>query len=263
MRPLLYGGLLLLAACAPPTPFPVTPVATRITPEAATTQEGVATVAPIRYGVLPNAADYAPLADLGRYRTTLEVIDGETDTSQYDVLTGFGIYDGWTVAPVRFNISLILNTQRPPLDVNAIADVVRHAVQPDAVIETIAIPGAEVLFTDPWDSNRSKAVLANVGYPNGFTIYATASALPGTDAIINAFAATNITVRTVQNFSASPHLQMVGWHSDEQRSAWEAEFGSTNVIDLYTLPISYTTNGDFVTTFTDDGWVIAARREVP
>ncbi len=263
MRVLLTGVVFVLAACAPPTPFPVTPVATQVTPQAAVTQDVVATIAPVRYGVLPNAADYAPLEELGRYRTELEVIDGETDVSQYDVLTGFGVYDGWTEAPVRFNVSLIINTQRPPLDVSEIADVARHAVQIDPVLDVLTIPGTEALFTESWDSNRSKEVLANIGYPDGFTIYASATSLPGTDAIMSGFAAANITVQTVQNLSTSPHLQVVGWHANAQRSEWEAEFGRANVIDLYSLPISYNTNGDFVTTFTDDGWVIAARRDEP
>ncbi len=258
----------LLVGCGPPpTPFAVTPIATEppTLPAISSGQSGgvdvLPTRVPVRYGVLPNTADYIPAAALQAANAQVDVLHEQSELTQYDVLVGYGVYDGWTESPVRTTVALALNTALAPLDDADINVIVREAARPADAMPALEIPGATALYTPAEDARTLRERLANAGYPDGITIYASAAAVPGTAQTLASLATANVQVVPVQNAPAPPHLTLAVWHSDDERAALVDQFGAGNVIDLYALPISYSTNGDLLTTFTDDGWVIAARRE--
>ena len=49
------------------------------------------------------------------------------------------------------------------------------------------------------------------------------------------------------------------WTNPDERGKWVTQFGAANVIDLYSLPISYLAVPGFQITFTPDGWPLPTR----
>jgi hypothetical protein len=259
---LLLAFVALAAGCAPPpTPFPVTPVVTR-PPTAAPLTSGespaLATRAPVRYGVLPGTEDYLP-ATL-RETANVEVLTNLSVASDYDVLVGFGVVDGWQTSPTVMQLALIVNEALPPLDVPEIAAVVRAAAHPAPVVESLGFPGLNVLAPTP-DMNANREALANAGYPAGIVLHGRAVDLPGAADVLAGLRASNVEVRLTPQSTTPPHVEVILWRHESERATLVETHGAANVINLYTLPISYTLNDDLLTTFTDDGWIVAARKE--
>ncbi len=247
--------MLLLSACAPPpTPVPVTPV---ITQEATLTPSGesvpVATLAPIRYGILPNAADYAPVDQLQSNRVQVSTVTELGEATEYDVQVGFGTVDGWEAVSVELSpVTLTLDTSRPPFNMPALADIVAQAVQADAIVTSANIPGMQSLTTTTDTSpTRQQTRLANAGYPDGISVYGRMDNLPGIASVLDQLRAANITVTPTETPNAHLHIG---------RQA-NAPASDVRVIDLYTLPMSYTARDDVLITFLESGWVIAARED--
>jgi hypothetical protein len=255
--------LFIIAGCSPPpTPFPVTPINSQeptLAPGAATAAQlggALPTREPVRYGVLPNAERHAPLETLRRANMQITILGAESDATQFDVMTGFGVYDGWVRTDNAPTISLVINPQLEPFNNADLLALVRESVQIPVVLQDI--PETEVRYTPAGDTAKNKTALANLGYPNGITIFGKVDSYPGAREILGSMATTNINVLAAQNATA-PHLQVIGWDNATLRETYVSEFGAENVIDLYTLPISYYLNGEFLTAFTDDGWVIVSR----
>ena len=59
--------------------------------------------------------------------------------------------------------------------------------------------------------------------------------------------------------SGQIHLALVAWTASEQRETWVTRLSSANVIDLYTIPISYLALPELTITFTQGGWPLATR----
>jgi hypothetical protein len=51
----------------------------------------------------------------------------------------------------------------------------------------------------------------------------------------------------------------VTWTAPETKQAWAARVGDANVVDLYTLPISFWAADGLNITFTQGGWPLARR----
>ncbi|MEM6284947.1 MAG: hypothetical protein AAF787_22340 [Chloroflexota bacterium] len=265
IRAFIFSAAVMLAACGPPpTPFAITPISSQeptLAPEAATAAQlggALPTREPVRYGVLPNAENHAPLEALRSANMQITILDETSDATQFDVMTGFGVYDGWQRTDAAPTVSLVFNTELAPLDNPDVLAVVRNAIQIPPILADI--PGTEVRFAPSSDAQAVKTALANLGYPTGITIYGKADSYPGAREVPGGMAAANITVLAAQRATA-PHIQVIGWDDMAQRETLVSAFGAENVIDLYTLPISYYLNGDFLTAFTDNGWVIVSRGE--
>ena len=211
-----------------------------------------ATVAPIRYGVLPNAADYAPMERLQSRRVQVSVLTGLNDPADYDVQVGFGNIAGWEAVPMELApVSLVLDVTRPPFDDPALVQVVRQAVAAEAIVAEAEIIGMQALAGG--GAADVRGALAKAGYPDGFSIYGRIDRLPGAAAVVAQLAEANITVTPTQAENA--HLRLARLADSERGAAEQA------VIDLYTLPMSYTVRDGLLVTFTDDGWVVAARED--
>ncbi|MEO1442191.1 MAG: hypothetical protein AAFV33_17460 [Chloroflexota bacterium] len=266
IRALFFGALIgVVAACGPPpTPFAITPISSQeptLAPDAATAAQpggALPTREPVRYGVLPNAENHAPLDALRQANMQITILDETSDATQFDVMTGFGVYDGWERTDAAPTVSIVFNTALAPLNNTEILAAVRDAIQIPPVLANI--PGTELHDAPTGEAQAVKTTLANLGYPTGITVYGKADSYPGARDVPGSMAAANITVLAAPRATA-PHIQVIGWDAATQREALVSEFGAENVVDLYTLPISYYLNGDFLTAFTDDGWVIVSRGE--
>lgn len=245
---------LLLTGCAQATPFPITPIPSRTpTLEPGAAPPDTPTPEIVRYGLLPNAAAYAPLDIIEGTGAQVDVLTETSDFTAYDILAGYGLFTDWTEVPTQARVSLAIDITRPPLDTPDIAAIVRHAAQPREVLAGLDIPGAQPLTAGD-DSAALRQQLANAGYPDGFTLYGTADSAPGTDALLRQFSDANIIIRPTT--SAYPHLRVNVWHEAGTRATLTETYGEENVIDLYTLPISYRAAPDLDVTFTADGWVL-------
>lgn len=252
-------GLLLGGCIAQPTPFPVTPIQTKeaATPAPEQTNGEIIPALPLlQYGILPNALDFFPYEQFKSMDIEIKPISDLSDPEKFDVMTGYGIYDGWTRAPVRITpLSIVMNTTIAPLNDPEIANVMRSVIPSSHIVEQLDISGITILAAEV-DSKTTREALANMGYPDGFTIYGSVANLPGINLIIEALASANITLVVVDDEVPLANLHISIQQLDETT---RQTYDQNQIIDLFTLPISYIARDNIQTTFTADGWVIATR----
>jgi hypothetical protein len=91
---------------------------------------------------------------------------------------------------------------------------------------------------------------------------------PGFDILAGQFLATGIGVKSqlmnktdIVSALESNRVQiaLINWGILDDRKIWEEHFGEDNVIDLYTIPISYRSLPGLNIAFTPDGWPLASR----
>lgn len=243
------GLLLLFCACAPePTPLPVV---LPTLPPAAPTPAPDATLAPLRYAVAPDALPFLSDADRAAISASAELIalDAPPDDAdfgtRYDLVVSTADFPGASAAPSELQVSLALNAALPPLDNPALADVVRAAVDPQAVAQALNLP------SDPPTPPALAALrekLANAGYPDGFDLTLAAQNLPGADAITRMLAAVSVQARPVTEPSAA-HLTLTTAPPD------------VNAMPLYRLALRFRAADGLTITFTPSGFPVAERSD--
>ena len=268
MRRYLFATILLLfAACTPEaTPFPVnmpgTPTATpppTIPP-------------PIRYALAANTEGF--LADMDMITGSAQVeqlADSGNDAGlgvQYDIVAAYGDWPGWTRPAVTPHVSLVINTALTPLDNPLLANVVRRCIDPQAVIDVLAIPGTVADVVETSTPHILRTELANLGWPDGFELSIAYAYTPGIFVIADQLEASGIEnhplLMSNEDIHAALdsgrlHLALVAWTTPDEREAWVTQVSDTNVIDLYIMPVSYRALPEFNITFTPGGWPVAAR----
>ncbi len=258
---------LWLAACAPtPTPLPA------FIPPTATVPPISPTPAPLRYAIIQASVgmvpDLAALEASGRVILLDTPVEAPDLGQKYDVIAGYGTRENWAVSPTTLHVALIVNTARPPLDQAATSAVVRRAIDPQALITAIGLPGVQPAALQPMSVRDARVTLANAGLPDGFDVRFGAEPIPGAQAVAEAFRAVQIGAVvepvTADQFRAkldasAPHLLLVGWTSDADKQAWIARAGETDVIELYTVPISYLAVGGLKISFGPGGFPLAKR----
>lgn len=212
--------------------------------------EAATTPSPIRYGVLPNAANDIPLEDIAHSGVVAETVSDITTLDDYDALVGYGAYDGWQTVPnTHSTIALRINTSLAPLNSPAVADVARGAMNGITVTATLNINGVNPLHV-PATSLTDPTQLANVGYPNGITLYAVWDNVAGVDIVRSQLASVGVRLLPLSGDDAEQRAHLFIGRGDET---------ADNTIPLYTLPISYRVREGLTTSFTDDGWPIVSR----
>ncbi len=258
---------LALTACAPtPTPLPA------FIPPTATVPPISPTPSPLRYALTQASVGLVP--DLAAIEERAQVIPLDSPVEpqdlgqKYDVVAGYGTRENWTVSPTMLHVALIDNTARGPLDQNAVSTVVRRALDPQQIITAIGLPGLQPAALQPMSAKDARVTLANAGLPDGFDVRFGALPLPGTQAVADALRTIQVgaVVEPVatEQFSAkldatAPHLILVGWTNDADRQRWIARAGETNVVELYTVPISYLAVDGLKITFGPGGFPLATR----
>ncbi len=91
---------------------------------------------------------------------------------------------------------------------------------------------------------------------------------PGVSEVVQQLQAAGIRVQPilmrqsdVQNAFDQGRIQLalVPWETQDDRTKWVTAFGDSQVIDLYSLPISYRAVSGLKITFTPEGWPLASR----
>jgi len=253
----------VLAACAPkPTPFPVdippTPTATPI-PGAPPT--------PIRYALAANTAgfvaDWDLIASSGSIEQLTEAPNPADIGTRFEVIAAYGKWAGAAESPILPRVGLVINSTFAPLDDPTVANIVRRALDPAAILINLEIPGAEAAAAETAASITLRTELANVGWPDGFDTILAYEPIPGIAEISSQLAAIGIITKPIALSNSTwerTHLAIITWTAPEKRAEWvERAGGESNVIDLYTLPVSYWAAPDLAITFTPGGWPLATR----
>ncbi len=261
--------LLLVAGCeAPATPLPA------VLPPTATAVPLPTLPPPIRYAFAANTAGYVEELDIIRQTGLVEQLtDNNLDDgiiAGYDVVVTYGTVElsGWARSAVSPQLALLLNTALPPLDNPEVQNWVRRALNPQAIIDTLAIPGAAAAAADPAESLAIRNGLANAGYPDGIELVLAFRTFPGTGLLAEQWSAAGFQVTplaiTAENANdifqtRRAHLLLVVWTTPADRAIWEELAGGDPLIDLYALPISYRALPDLTLTFTPSGFPLATR----
>ena len=258
--------ILVAAACAPEaTPFPADmPTEPPATP--------LPTVPPpIRYALHPNTEGF--VADIGAIRASAQVeqlaeaINFDDLGTRYDVIAAYGDWSGWTRSPVLPHVALVVNAHATPLDAPLLAEVVRQSADPESILAALNIPGAIADVAQTAAPQLLRTELANQGFPDGFLVTLAYAYTPGVFQLQGQLRAAGVDSQAL--LLTNPeiqaafgegwlHLGMVMWTTADERAGWVAQVGEANVIDLYTLPISYRALSELTIAVTADGWPIAA-----
>lgn len=265
----LLIAALLIAACE----AEATPVAA-VVPDTPTPEFATATAAPpLRYAITANANGFIPPEERNIIAQTALIDqlndDGSNSTTRetYDIVAAYGIVPDWDVSPITQQITLVINPALAPLDDEGIISAVQQAQAANALVEAIAIPGAEAISNTSSDANI-RAVLANAGYPDGIVLSAIYQNVPGAEDWIAQLGQNNIELQAEAAaiseaidaiLNDDVHLALIAITSDDQRSELEAAVGADNVITLYEISISYIAAPGIEVTFTDSGWPLPKR----
>jgi hypothetical protein len=262
--------LVLCAACQPdPTPFPVD-IPPTIT-DVGATAVAADTPQPIRYALAANMAgvDTSLISAEAQVEVLTEPINTADLGVRFDVIVTYGDLAGAAVSPLTPRVSLLVNVNFPPLDDSVLADILQHAVNPADIANALAIPGINVEAAgEQVDPLMLRSELANVGLPDGFEVVGGVASALGSAGLQATLRSAGIDSRwgtltaealTTAFSDGRVQLGLVMWTSPEQRARWETLVGADNVIDLFSVPISYLVGDGLTITFTPDGLPLVTR----
>jgi hypothetical protein len=267
---LLAAFTISLAACGPePTPFPVDVLDTPTPPAAAEVAETDAPAAAqgIRYALDVNTmgavAELDQLSAAARVETLAQAVNPADLGTRFDLAAAYGDLPGSTRSPVTPHIALVVNTNHSPLDNPLFANALRQALDPSAIIATLNLVGASADFSGAGNRASVRSALANAGWPDGVAVRLGHSALPGVQIVMEQLRAFGIRAEAVALDAAalttnlndgSVQIALIAWVSADERQVWVNAVGAANVIDLFSVPISYIAIEGLSITFTPAGW---------
>jgi hypothetical protein len=255
-------GVSWIAACTPEaTPFPVDIP----TPSQATLPAG--STSTIRYALAANTEDYigelSLIQDTAQVEQLTEPIDASDLGSRYDIVAAYGDLPDGLRSPVTPHIAFVMNPAASPLDTPFLLNIVSNSLNPQAIVDLLAIPGT---VADTRDSSFPPALrteLANAGWPDGLSLSMAYSNPPGALEIADYLEEAGIQARllSISEDEMSGafdegliQVALIAWETPEERKEWVDRFGVANVIDLYAVPISYLAIPGMQITFTPGGW---------
>jgi len=280
--PLMVALIVLLAACEPaPTPFAVVPPTPTPPPEIAvvtstpapenTAEAAAPAAAGLRYGIAPNMqGSILALAALEATGEIIPLADLESSAlgRDYEMLIAYGALEGWQQSPVIPTVTLLLNVNAPPLNDNAVADLIGRSLNPAQIVDQTGISGFNPAALEALAPLQFRTDMANAGHPDGLALVLGHTFIPGAMTIAQQWAQVNIETRVLaraeaeiaaQFESGDMQLALIAITSPEQRREWTARLGERSVIALYTMPISYQVVEGLPITFTPDGLPIVER----
>lgn len=256
----MVGLLLLAAACEPTaTPLPIDLPATTAAPAAATRP-------PVQIALAENGLDLVADWSLLQAEASVSVLPAVSPallTEGYDIIAQLGLVEGWQQSPVRPSVALVIGDLDPTL-----AAVLRHSIDTSALATALEIAGAVPENVPSVDVEQRRVELANLGYPDGFGLILGYSAVTGVDILSAQLRAVNIEARFTpldgdQLREALMHRAVqagvITWTTTDERQLWAEHFGEDNIVDLFSVPISFLAADDLPIIFTPGGWPSSRR----
>ena len=257
----------LIVACTPETtPFPAD------LPPTATQFIEPTLPPPIRYGILYDVAEYFPdkaFIEESALVTQLDIIPSiEEATQTHTVVVRFGIHEGWQVSPITPKIIAVMNSNLAPFNEIEIRNIFSQTPNVGQILDELQLVGAETLLVTPASSEIIRTQLANLGYPDGLDLVVAHHQPYGFQPILTNLSQKGISLRELvlskdellQAFQQQlSHLILITLHSDEEFAEWEQIAGADNILQLYTLPISYIATDDVTVEFTANGFPLVTR----
>lgn len=267
--------IVLISACSPPpTPLPVDIIFTP-TPTAeagAFNPEQPAFNASLQIALDANLSESIPAADLEQLSANGEIhqLNSAITPNHADLAIAFGNLPNAAQSPQTYTVSAIVNPRLAPLDDAEIRALLSDSLHPALITEYLAIEGAIIDTAEPPSLIDLRNRYANAGYPDGFDIRVGDISTVGASALQALLARFTIgahitpITETQALDSDTSHLILFAWSMPEQRAIWENRAGGENIINLFTLPISYFTSANIeVLNYTPLGFPIPTRRDTP
>lgn len=262
--------ILLLAACGPqPTPLPAFVPTSTPEPVQPTLPP------PLRYAAASNTASHidagttAAIMAEGLLEYLPEFAGDDGLGVDYDLVMAYGLWEGWTAAPLAQQVTLIINTALPPLDRPELAAIVSQFLRPQQVVDALGIPAAAAAAHETQPPAALRTALANAGYPDGFELVLAHTGVPGAEQLVAQLAEGSIDLQVLR---LSPeglataltegyiHLALLRWLAPDEREAWATTLPEAKLLDLYSLPISYRAVEGLAISFSPAGWPLATRQ---
>ena len=251
---ILFG--IVLAGCE----AQATPIAAIVT-ETNTPEPTAIPIPDLRYGIAGNIAPY--IGDMGTI--PFEILSADSAISDFDLVVAYGIYDGWEQAPHSHRVSLAINPNLAPLDNASISDLIHDVIDSQAIVDSLNIPGSQqTTELATVSANSIRTTLANAGYPDGFQLTMATENIPAVDVLASQFAVLSMDMRLIELSETvlvdnQAHLILFIWSHEGERAGWVSQVGEGNIIDLWTMPISYLNNSAVTVEFTENGIPIPAQ----
>jgi hypothetical protein len=236
----LLIGVLLTGCGAAPTPYPVTPFVTS-NPTATGDELPIPSTpetAPIRIGIESSLFAIAPITDWESRGWTVVPLETNPDDAT-DVQVTIGFSEGRTPLPTTYaEFILALNPQQAPLD----NPDVRNAIQMSLSATALESMGGVNLYQPEAPTQNT---FANLGYPDGITLYGDTHHTPNSDNLLRHWAERGVTVTPMGNALDNGHL-IIGLAPSIPEN-WM-------LIPLAQLPITYTHAPNIQIAPSDSGW---------
>ena len=245
---ILFG--IILAGCE----AQATPIAAIVT-ETNTPEPTAISIPDLRYGIAGNIAPY--IGDMGTI--PYDILGSDSAISDFDLVVAYGIYDGWEQVAQSHRISLAVNPNLMPLNNASISNLIHGVIDIQAIVDSLNIPGSQQTTELSTESaNSIRTTLANNGYPDGFQLTMATENIPAVDVLVNQFASLSIDLRVIELSETvfednQAHLILFMWAQESERAERVSQVGEDNIIDLWTMPISYLNNGAVPVEFTENG----------
>lgn len=263
---LLMCFFLIIAACTEePTPFPADiPGETE-----AAIPVGESSV--IRYVLAANTEGFVSELELieasAQVEQLTEPVTPDDLGTEYDLFAAYGDLPGGTRSPVMPHVTLVIKSDIAPLDDLSLRNILIRSLSPKAVVDRLGIPGATPAELESTTSGLLRAELANAGWPDGLSLILGYAHTPGALQVAEQLQMAGIHARLspmnqreLKNAFDAGTIQagLITWNTPEEHAEWVEHFGSSNVINLYSIPISYIARPDLSIDFTPGGWPLLA-----
>lgn len=258
-------GLLLVGCEAQATPIASISTETTESAQPPASVTSATTVLELRYGILAHTLPYISEIDRIEAIGSVEAVAVGNVLGDFDIVAGYGVYDAWQQSPISQRVSLVINPNLAPLTEDTIRMLIPQMIDSQSIVANLDIPGVQQATAQTLTASSSiRTTLANAGYPDGFALTLATESVPALDMIVSQFADNAIQVRLIPLddevlTNQQTHLVLLVWAQEEERSAWVAQVGENNVIDLWTMPISYLAAEGLTIEFAENGLPIPTR----
>jgi hypothetical protein len=257
---------LCIVGCTPDaTPFPVDIPTITSTPP-------LSSQSTLRYALSANTenlvSDLAAIQAAAQVEQLTEPINGDDLGSRYDLVVAYGDLAGGIRSPIVHHIALILNSSIAPLDNAILINILRRSLNPQEIVTALEMSGAEANAFESASPMILRTELANAGWPDGLSLILAYAYTPGITNVSEQLQVAGIRAQllalpdneiSIAFEEGRIQAALIAWKTPEEREDWVSRFGSDNVIDLYSVPISYLAISGLEVEFTTSGWPLPVK----